>query len=91
MLCTVTLLRVDWEAEARLAQVQQRTIDSLEAAIAFGASPERVLEQEAQYQATEEGAHVVGRPWRVLCELLAREIIKLCVVSEAVDLRIWKK
>ena len=58
VLCTVTLLRVDWEAEAKLAQAQQRTIDSLEAAIAFGASPEAVLEQEVRYQALEEGVQL---------------------------------
>lgn len=53
MLCTVTLLRVDWEAEAKLAQVQQRTVDSLEAIIVFGVSSEASVEGEARYHALE--------------------------------------
>ena len=52
----MTLLRVDWEAEAKLSQAQQRTIESLEAAIATGADPQEVLAKEARDQAAEEGA-----------------------------------
>lgn len=59
MLNVVTLLRVDWEAESKLAQAQQRTIESLEEAIATGANPVEVLAQEARDQAAEEGASLV--------------------------------
>ena len=55
-MCVVTLLRVDWEAEAKLAVAKQRTIESLEVAMDFGASPEEVLDEEALYMAHETGA-----------------------------------
>ena len=56
----MTLLRVDWVVEAKLAQAQQRTIESLEAAIATGADPQEVLAKEARDQAAEEGAALVS-------------------------------
>lgn len=59
VLCTVTLMGVDWEAEAKLAQAQQRTIDSLEEAMASGAHPEAVLAAEARYMALEDGANLL--------------------------------
>ena len=63
-LCTVQLLRVDWQHEADAAMAQQKTIESLEAGIAAGGDPELLLDAAEAEDVLEQGAMgpAFGRP-----------------------------
>lgn len=59
VLCTATLLQVDWEAKVKLVQPQQRTIYSPEAGTVFRDSPETVLEVEARHLGLKGGTQLL--------------------------------